>query len=58
MKIIITESQYNRVLVKEETSEINFEELYSALWDKMLHTTCKKYTKDINKAMDYCCVAV
>jgi len=54
MKIIITESQYNRVLVKEETTEINFEELYSSLWDKMLHTTCKKYTKDINKAMDYC----
>ena len=54
MKIRITESQYNRVLVKEETSEINFEELYSTLWDKILHTTCKKYTNDINKAMDYC----
>jgi len=53
MKIIITESQYKKVF-KEETSKFDFEELYSTLWDKMLHTTCKKYTKDINKAMDYC----
>lgn len=53
MKIIITESQYDRVL-REDTSEINFRELYSSLWDKVLNTTCRKYTSDIDKARDYC----
>ncbi len=54
MKIRITESQLSKVLLTEENVNIDFEELYETLWDKMLHTNCKKYTKDINKAMDYC----
>lgn len=53
MKIIITESQYKKVF-KEETSKIDFSELYKNLWDKILNTTCRKYTLDINKARDYC----
>ena len=31
-----------------------FGELYTLLWDKMLNTVCRKYTKDIDKAKDYC----
>jgi len=59
MKIKITETQYKRVLLKENTitgnnTDINFEELYSRLWGKMLNTVCRKYTIDPNKAQDYC----
>ena len=49
MKIKITESQYDRVL-KEETPNIDFKNLYN----EVLHTICRKYTSDINKAKDYC----
>jgi len=49
MKIIITESQYDRVL-KEDTPNIDFKNLYN----EVLHTICRKYTSDINKAKDYC----
>ena len=31
-----------------------FSVLYTLLWDKMLNTVCRKYTKDIDKAQDYC----
>ncbi len=59
MKIKITESQYNRAILRESPltdsqSNIDFEELYSSLWDKMLNTVCRKYTIDTDKAQDYC----
>lgn len=31
-----------------------FSVVYTLLWDKMLNTVCRKYTKDIDKAQDYC----
>ena len=30
-----------------------FSVLYTLLWDKMLNTVCRKYTKDIDKAQYY-----
>jgi RNA polymerase sigma factor (sigma-70 family) len=33
---------------------ILFEEIYSEYWDKMLRNVCMRYTKDRNKAEDYC----
>ncbi len=54
MKIKITESQYNRVILKESGNTIEFSEIYNTLWDKMLNTVCRKYTIDSDKAQDYC----
>jgi len=59
MKIKITESQYKRTILKEspmtdDKSIIDFGELYSSLWDKMLNTVCRKYTIDPDKAQDFC----
>ncbi len=54
MKIRITESQLSKVLLTEENVNIDFEELYRELWGKILNTTCRNYTSDINKARDYC----
>ena len=31
-----------------------FSVIYTLLWNKMLNTVCRKYTKDIDKAQDYC----
>lgn len=31
-----------------------FGEIYAKYWDKILHKVCMKYTKDRNKAEDYC----
>lgn len=54
MKIKITESQYNRVILKESGDSIEFSEIYDTLWDKMLNTVCRKYTIDVDKAQDFC----
>jgi|TARA_R110000803_G_C11935429_1_gene315908 RNA polymerase sigma-70 factor (ECF subfamily) len=37
-----------------EKSDINFKDVYSEMWDKMLYGVCMKYTNDINQAQDYC----
>jgi len=54
MKIIITESQYERVLNNGNNTNISFEDLYRNLWSKMLNVVCRKYTSDVDKARDYC----
>lgn len=43
-------------ILKEEflKENIDFNELYSSMWDKMLKTVCMKYTKDVDKAQDFC----
>ena len=37
-----------------EKSDINFKDVYTEMWDKMLYGVCMKYTNDINQAQDYC----
>jgi RNA polymerase sigma-70 factor (ECF subfamily) len=36
------------------SSLVDFQTIYSKMWDKMLRQVCLKYTKDLNKAEDYC----
>ena len=43
-----------QILREEVEKTPNFQEIYSTMWDKMLKQVCLKYTKDINKAEDYC----
>jgi RNA polymerase sigma-70 factor (ECF subfamily) len=38
----------------ETVGELDFNTIYNNLWDKMLNTVCMSYTKDRNKAADYC----
>jgi RNA polymerase sigma factor (sigma-70 family) len=38
--------------VLKEVTE--FQDIYSSMWDKMLNQVCMKYTKDRNKAEDFC----
>lgn len=42
------------VINQAPAKSIMFEEIYSKYWDKMLLCVCMKYTKDRNKAEDYC----
>jgi len=42
-------------ILKEEISKQNeFQDIYSTMWDKMLNQVCMKYTKDRDKAQDFC----
>lgn len=53
----ISESSFNnkKLLIESETSnDIDFNVIYSKMWDKMLKQVCLKYTKDVDKAQDYC----
>lgn len=43
-----------QILREEIEKTANFQEIFSTMWDKMLKQVCLKYTKDINKAEDYC----
>lgn len=54
LKEKIDSSKISEGILKEENTEINFNDLYSNLWDKMVNSVCKKYTKDQSKAEDYC----
>jgi RNA polymerase sigma factor (sigma-70 family) len=49
MKILITESQYLNLL-----KENKFETIFNDYYQKMLNTVCMKYTKDLDKAQDFC----
>ena len=45
----------NIITKKDIIKEVNeFQEIYSTMWDKMLNQVCMKYTKDRNKAEDFC----
>jgi len=40
--------------INNSVNVISFEEIYLKYWDKILNNVCMKYTKDRNKAEDYC----
>lgn len=51
MKIIITESQYNRIFIKED----DFTNEYKRLYPKMFNQVCLRYADgDREKAQDFC----
>jgi len=54
-KVKVTESQFKR-LFKEDTSnpEMSFEDIYKTMYPKMFNMICKKYTKDNDKAQEFC----
>jgi RNA polymerase sigma-70 factor (ECF subfamily) len=54
LKEKIDSSKISESILKEENTEIDFNDLYSNLWGKMVNNVCKKYTKDQSKAEDYC----
>jgi len=43
-------------LMETDASEalVDFQTIYSKMWDKMVRSVCLKYTNDINKAEDFC----
>ena len=43
-----------KILKEEVTKQTEFREIYSTMWDKMLNQVCMKYTKDRDKAQDFC----
>lgn len=54
---MVFESRTKKGLLVEGTNtvpEMDFQKFYEDNWDKMLYGVCMKYTKDINKAEDYC----
>ena len=54
LKEKIDSNKISESILKEENTEIDFNDLYSNLWGKMVNNVCKKYTKDQSKAEDYC----
>jgi RNA polymerase sigma-70 factor (ECF subfamily) len=54
-KVKVTETQFKR-LFKEDVSdpEMSFEDIYEQMYDKMFNQVCKKYTKDVDKAQEFC----
>lgn len=47
--------QLIKKILKEETSKkLDFDRIYSTMWNKMLNQVCMKYTNDIDKAKDFC----
>ena len=47
--------QENIVTKKSILKEtVEFQDIYSTMWDTMLNQVCMKYTKDKNKAEDFC----
>ena len=54
-KIDADKVQENIVTKKSILKEVaEFQDIYSTMWDKMLNQVCMKYTKDRNKAEDFC----
>jgi RNA polymerase sigma-70 factor (ECF subfamily) len=54
---MVFESRTKKGLLVEGTNtvpEMDFQKFYEDNWDKMLNTVCMKYTKDRNKAEDFC----
>lgn len=56
MKSLIKQILREEFLLEVESSDslVDFQTIYSKMWDKMLHQVCLKYTKDLNKAQDFC----
>ncbi len=54
-KFKVTESQFKR-LFKEDVSdpEMTFEDIYEQMYDKMFRQVCMRYTKDVDKAQEFC----
>tara|TARA_B110000211_G_C14072841_1_gene550684 strand:- start:1229 stop:2035 length:807 start_codon:yes stop_codon:yes gene_type:complete len=54
-KFKVSESQFKR-LFKEDVSdpEMSFEDIYETMYPKMFNQVCKKYTKDNDKAQEFC----
>jgi RNA polymerase sigma-70 factor (ECF subfamily) len=50
----ILKEEYSRKRLLFEDNEIDFNNIYNNLWDFMLNSVCSKYTKDRNKAKDFC----
>jgi RNA polymerase sigma factor (sigma-70 family) len=48
----ISENVFTKKQLLKETTE--FQDIYSNMWDKMLNQVCMKYTKDRDKAQDFC----
>lgn len=48
----VQENVITKKSILKEVAEFN--DIYSTMWDKMLNTVCMKYTKDRNKAEDFC----
>ena len=48
----VQENVITKKSILKEVTEFN--DIYSTMWDKMLNTVCMKYTKDRNKAEDFC----
>jgi RNA polymerase sigma-70 factor (ECF subfamily) len=46
---LLTESN-----VDTTENNLDFNTIYNKFWEPMLYKVCMKYTKDINKASDYC----
>ena len=49
MKIIITENQLKKLLLEND-----FNKIFNDYYEKMLYGVCMKYTKDLDKAQDFC----
>ena len=43
-----------KILKEEVSKQTEFQDIYSNMWDKMLNQVCMKYTKDKDKAQDFC----
>lgn len=37
-----------------ENNDLDFNTIYNDLWDKMLYNVCMRYTKNVDKAQDFC----
>lgn len=48
----LSENVFTKKQLLREVTE--FQEIYSTMWDKMLNQVCMKYTKDRDKAQDFC----
>lgn len=47
--------QFKSLLTEDSSGNTPiFQDLYNMYWNKMLRGVCMKYTKDINRAEDYC----
>lgn len=52
IKRILKEEIKKSLLI--ENSDLNFDNIYNDLWDKMLYSVCMRYTKNADKAQDFC----
>ena len=56
LKLKINSNNLNEDIKKivNENGDSKFNDIYGRLWDKMMATVCRKYTKDEAKAKDFC----